>query len=141
MRKYMRNRPELSIGVAHYFAQLMVLARRKCSRYVLGLKGGREMGTSRYDKPIIPFTSNVEPYDLDDPVEALIAQAMAKFQKVDYFPEPTAENFVHFISLRNVVPELCRTLRYTNKRLKELCPDDHGIAPTVSGSPDAKPQS
>jgi hypothetical protein len=98
------------------------------------------MGTSRYDKPIIPFTSNEDPYDLSDPVEAMISRAMEKYKKVEYFPEATAENFVHFISLRNVVPELCRTLRYSNKRLNELCPPD-GKAPSGYGSPGAKRQS
>jgi histidinol-phosphate/aromatic aminotransferase/cobyric acid decarboxylase-like protein len=92
----------------------MALARPVGSRYVLSLKGVHDMGKSRYDKPIIPFTSNETPYDLSDPVEALIASAMEKFKKVDYFPEPTAENFVNFISLRK-----CRARALPNSATHE----------------------
>jgi len=77
------------------------------------------MGKSRYDEPIIPHRDRRKPYDLSDPVEALIADAVSKYEKVAYFPENTPDNWMHMICLRNVVPEICRSLRYANDKLKE----------------------
>jgi hypothetical protein len=94
------------------------------------------MGKSRYDKPIIPWSNPEAPLDLSDPVEKLISDVRAIWKKVEYFPEKTPENWISFIELRNIVPELCRTLRYTNDRLKELCPDER--TPSDSGSSAAK---
>ena len=55
-----------------------------------------------------------------DPVERLISEARAVYDKVSLFPDQTPENWINFITLRNFVPKLCQELRHANKKLKEV---------------------
>jgi hypothetical protein len=78
------------------------------------------MGKRRYPKPIIPYTPPAMFIpDPNDPIDKLIARAEAAFGKVSYFPEETPENWTNFITLRNVVPELVRELKYLNRERKK----------------------
>ncbi|CAA2142784.1 hypothetical protein [Hyphomicrobium sp. ghe19] len=67
------------------------------------------MGSSRYDKPIIPWTKpERDKPDPTDRVAVMIEEAWQELAKVDHFPEDKPDGIVKLISLRNLMPDILR---------------------------------
>ncbi len=76
------------------------------------------MGKSRYSRPIVPWNRPEFVGEPNDPIDRLIVKAQAAFDKVSYFPDETPENWMNFISLRNLLPDLIRELKHFNAKKK-----------------------